>query len=83
MSESIAILCFGFAVILLEIVVLIRKQQGFGPQAVRIVGVTVIITVAAFLAISGAGKESLSQMIGLLGTIAGYLVGRSDSKPEG
>jgi hypothetical protein len=82
MGNGIAILVFGFLVLGLEVLVLLKreKMEGFGPQAVRIVGVTLMVTIAAFLAVTSQAKDQFSQMVGLLGTIAGYLVGRSDSK---
>jgi hypothetical protein len=77
----IAFLAFGALVIGLEILVLTKKEQGFGPQAVRIVGITIIIVVACALVASGLPLErGLTAVIGLLGTLAGYLA--SKEKPE-
>jgi len=78
----IAFLAFGALVVGLEIRVLTEKDQGFGPQAVRIVGITIVIVVACALAASGLQLERITAVIGLLGTLAGYLAGRSDSRPE-
>lgn len=79
----IAVLSFGVIVIISEILVLYRKQQGFGPQAVRIVGITIIITIAGALSATNLiPLERLTAVIGLLGTLAGYLAGRGDNKPE-
>jgi hypothetical protein len=88
MSENtilpIVFLAFGAVVVVGEIVILVRRQQGFGPQAVRIVGITIIVTIAAGLAAaSNIPLERLTAVIGLLGTLAGYLAGRGENKTEG
>ena len=78
----IAFLVFGALVVGLEIRVLTTKNQGFGPQAVRIVGITIVIVVACAIATSGLKLEGISAVIGLLGTLGGYLAGKTDTKPE-
>jgi hypothetical protein len=78
----IAFLLFGAVVVGLEIRVLILKNQGFGPQAVRIVGITIVIVVACALAASNLGLERITAVVGLLGTLAGYLAGMSEGKSE-
>ncbi|NKX17935.1 hypothetical protein HGD86_02010 [Alteromonadaceae bacterium A_SAG5] len=42
---------------------------------VRLIGLTLILCLAAFLVVAGYGKEQISAVIGLLGVIAGYLLG--------
>ncbi len=76
----IAFLVFGAVVIGMEVFVLYRKDQGFGPQAVRIVGVTIILVIAAALASTNLALDRLTPLIGLLGTLAGYLAGRGEDK---
>jgi hypothetical protein len=78
----IAFLAFGALVVGLEIRVLTTRNQGFGPQAVRIVGVTIVIVVACAIAASGLKLEVITGVIGLLGTLGGYLAGKPDTKPE-
>lgn len=78
----VAFLVFGAIVVGLEIRVLTIKNQGFGPQAVRIVGVTIVIVVACAIAVSNQSLERVTAVIGLLGTLAGYFAGKSESKQE-
>ncbi len=78
----IAFLVFGALVVGLEIRVLTTKNQGFGPQAVRIVGITIVIVVACAIVTSGLKLEYITAVIGLLGTLGGYLAGKTDTKPE-
>lgn len=77
----ISFLVFGVLIIGMEILVLYRKDQGFGPQAVRIVGITIILVIGSALASTNLAQERLTGLIGLLGTLAGYLAGRSEAKP--
>jgi hypothetical protein len=74
----IAILIFGVIVIALEIW---GKQPGYGEQTIRLIGITLVIVVAALLVslvtlmkISG---EQTAAAFGLLGAVAGYLFGKT------
>lgn len=46
---AIAFLIFGVLIVGMEIFVLYRKNQGFGLQSVRIVGITIVLVIAAAL----------------------------------
>ena len=41
-------------------------------------GTILIIVAAVFLVVAGYTEEQIAPVIGLLGTIAGYILGRSD-----
>ncbi len=79
----IAFLVFGALVVLMEVAVLYQKKQGFGPQAVRIVGVTTVLAITAALIASSLSLERLTAAVGFFGTLAGYLAGRTEAKGEG
>lgn len=79
---AVSFLVFGAVITIAEIVVLYRKNQGFGPQAVRIVGLTLVLTIAAALTSADMPVERLTAVIGLLATLAGYLAGRAEEKPS-
>ena len=55
-----------------------RRGQGFGPVNLRAVGIVMVGTFAALLAVQGGG--GLTAGIGLLGAIAGYLFGFTDQR---
>jgi hypothetical protein len=78
--ESIAVLIFGLAVIGLEVYMLVKKGQGLGWSTIRMVGVTLVLTIGMFLGVSSQSQDHFGQSLGFLGTIAGYLLGRSDSQ---
>jgi hypothetical protein len=54
------------------------------PESVlRVFGTLLIIVVACFLIIVGFGNDQLAPVMGLLGTIAGYLLGRNTISATG
>lgn len=58
--------------------VFIRMTPGFGPFNLRAVGLVVVDTFAALLALRDSA--SLTAAMGILGAIAGYLFGIKDAK---
>jgi hypothetical protein len=54
-----------------------RMKPGFGPFNLRVVGIVMIATFAALLALRDA--SALTAAMGILGAIAGYLFGIKDS----
>lgn len=53
------------------------KTQGFGPMNLRAVGIVLVATFAALLALQDGG--ALTAAMGILGGIAGYLFGLKGS----
>lgn len=53
-----------------------RMQGGFGPFNLRAVGIVLVATLAALLALKDT--SSLTAAMGILGAIAGYLFGIKD-----
>ncbi len=76
---SLGVLLFGLIVLGLEVGVLLRLNQGWGVNSTRIVGLTLVVVSGVFLITSGYSEKQIAPMIGLLGTIVGYLLGKSDS----
>ena len=76
----IAILVFGAVIVALEIY---GKDLGYGPNSIRMLGLTLVIIAILFLvAIVAAAKvsaETAAAGFGLLGAIAGYLFGKSEA----
>jgi hypothetical protein len=78
-----AVLGFGLFAIALEIALMLRLKKGWGVQAIRIVGITLVLTSGLFLIVTGYSQEQIAPMIGLLGTIIGFLLGKtSDGTKE-
>jgi hypothetical protein len=81
MTLSLSVLVFGVITYIL-ITYLIRI--GKGPELVlRAFGVPLIIVAAVFLVVAGYTEQQIAPVIGLLGTIAGYLLGKSEPGATG
>ena len=84
MTISSAVLLFGvFAIVISALLI----KWGKSSEAVlRIVGTIMIIVAALFLVVAGYSDKQIAPVMGLLGTIAGYLLGKStgdDKTPPG
>lgn len=74
MTISVIVLLFGLLVILLATYL---TKVGKNTEAVlRIFGTILIILVAVFLVVAGYTDTQIAPVMGLLGTIAGYLLGK-------
>lgn len=72
---SISVLIFGLLIILLEIF-LIKTRQISSEDSIKFIVITLIITSTLFLITAGYSNDQIAPAVGLLGTIAGYLLGR-------
>jgi len=77
---SIAVLIFGLLIAGGSMVVMLKRERGWGPQSTQLVGITLVVTAGLFLVTAGYSQDQIAPMIGLLGTIAGYLLGRGSNK---
>lgn len=83
-DESFALsgmlLGFGFLMVLV-MAYLIRL--GKEPESlIRTFGTFLIVIAAVFLIVAGYSEKQIAPVIGLLGTIAGYLLGKSSGKKD-
>jgi len=72
---TLVILFIGFSIILK--ILMMSENRGIGPNVTRIVGLCLVISIAASLATFQANEKIVTPVIGLLGTIAGYLLGQN------
>ena len=77
---SVIILAFGLIISLGIFYVIIKKNQGWGNNSVRMVGLTLVLTASLFLITAGYSQEQITPVVGLLGTIIGYLLGSGQKK---
>ena len=77
---SMSILVFGIAVILIMAYLISKNTRA--SYVLRAFGVPLIIVAAIFLVVTGYSQEQIAPVIGLLGTIAGYLLGSKTSESE-
>ncbi|HUW44928.1 MAG TPA: hypothetical protein VMW50_03940 [Dehalococcoidia bacterium] len=74
MTISVAVLVFGIFVLLLA-AYLIRIGKS-SESVLRIFGTVLIVVVSVFLVVAGYTSTQIAPVMGLLGTIAGYLLGK-------
>ena len=78
MTISVVVLVFGLLVLLLATYLI---KAGKSSEAVlRIFGTVLIVLVSVFLVVAGYTSNQIAPVMGLLGTIAGYLLGK-ETKP--
>jgi uncharacterized membrane protein YfcA len=75
---SIIVLVFGLIVILFEMV-LIKSKNINANDTIKFIIITIIITSTLYLITAGYSNDQIAPAVGLLGTIAGYLLGRIQS----
>ncbi|WP_417914487.1 hypothetical protein [Candidatus Electronema sp. JM] len=74
MTMSSIVLLFGLLVIFLATYLI---RSGKNTEAVlRIFGTILIVVMAVFLVVAGYTDTQIAPVMGLLGTIAGYLLGK-------
>ena len=72
---SLIVLAFGGLLMVLEVVVALRSR--FSDESViRMMILTLVIVATLFTVTAGFSKEDIAPVIGLFGTIIGYLLGR-------
>ena len=76
---SFGVLIFGFLVMLVELY-MVKANNFDQSQALKFILVTLVITSALFLIAAGFSNNQIASAMGLLGTIAGYLLGREHSE---
>ena len=73
---SVGILVFALVVLGLEAVIMLRAQPPWHAQQVmRVFGLTLILTMSVFLIGAGYSENQTAPAMGLLGVVAGYLLG--------
>ena len=68
-----AVLLFGVIAIFIEIK---YKGTGWGPFSFNIVILTLILVAAMFITSFNSGTDVVTSVVGLMGTIIGFLLGR-------
>jgi hypothetical protein len=77
---SFAVLVFGLIILGLEILVVLKSSKAWDIHSVRLLGLTLSIVAGLFLVTAGYSQEQIAPLIGLLGTIVGYLLGQTESR---
>ena len=75
---TVIVLVFGCIVLALG-THLIRKSNSSGVLVIKFVGLVMITVFSVVLMIVGYNKDQLTPVVGLFGTIAGFLLGKGES----
>ena len=76
---SVAILVFALLVIAIQAFVARKATKAWSPHSItRATGLTMILSFAMVLIVAGYDKDQIAPVMGLLGVIAGYLLGNGD-----
>ena len=78
---SILVLLLGIIVLTMEYLLLRRMTAG-PEEALCVIAVTLIIVAALFTIVGTFNVSQITPVIGLLGTIAGYLIGKDSLRPQ-
>ena len=75
---SLGVLVFGMIVVLAQAWIINSRKEPLS-QSLKYLSVSLIIVGSLFLVTAGYGNSQIAPIIGLLGTVAGYLLGRTQS----
>ena len=78
---SLGLAIFAMVALILAATLIAKRRNA--EQVLRTFGILVIIFAAIFLVIAGYSDTQITPVIGLLGTIAGYLLGRRIEPNQG
>ena len=74
---SFGALIFGLVIMGFQVLVILKNKGAFDTNSVWLMGITIAITSGLFLIAAGCSQEQIAPMMGLLGTIVGYLLGQT------
>lgn len=80
MTISASVLLFGLVICIL-ITYLITKGKS-ADNVLKALGTVLIIVAALFLVVAGYDDKQIAPVMGLLGTIAGYLLGKDSAQSK-
>jgi len=73
---SVGLLAFGAIMLGLEFGVLFRARRPWNELDFKIIVTTLVVLMGVFLVVAGFSQEQITPVIGLLGAIVGYVLGR-------
>jgi len=81
MVYGVSVLVFGAVIIAMEIRLLRSRPSWDASWYLKTVGLTLVLTGGLFLIVAGFTQQQIAPMMGLLGTVAGYLLGKEATAP--
>jgi hypothetical protein len=80
---SVVVLAFGVGLILLFTNKLLAQGAAWRGMYLRLVVLTIVVTAGLFVITAGYSEQQIAPMMGLLGTLVGYLLGRESPPAPG
>jgi|GEM_PF-2700995 len=78
---AMGVLVFGLLLIVIEFMFM-RRLRINADNSVRLITVTLIVVSILFLIVGSYSDQQIAPATGLLGTIAGYLLGKTNTSAE-
>jgi len=55
-----------------------RSREGLSDRYMKLIVIILVVIVAMSVSVSGFGQQTTNSVLGLIGIIVGYLLGRTD-----
>lgn len=82
-EDAISCLVLTFGIVTLAIAAYLIRAEKSSNNVLRVIGTILILNLAVFLIVAGYSDRQIAPAMGLLGTVAGYLLGKEQSPSEG
>lgn len=79
---SIAVLIFGLIIIVGVMFIMFKQNKPWNSNSIQMVGLIMVVTASIFLMTAGYSTKQVTPVIGLLGTIVGFLLGKTNSPDQ-
>jgi len=79
---SIGLLIFGGVVLILEFLIVYRGGDEWNEQNFKVIVTSLVVIMGVFLVVAGFSHEQITPIVGLLGAIVGYVLGRDSSQKQ-
>ena len=76
---SYAILAAMVVLLTMQMALMVKQKKGWGPTNLKVLGIVLVVMMGAFLITAGYSQSQITPMIGILGTLLGYLLGQTGS----
>lgn len=80
MTISAVVLIFGITVTTVAAWLILKRVPH--NAVLRVLGTVLILVFSVFLVVAGYSNQQIAPVLGLLGTVAGYLLGKTDNNPS-
>jgi hypothetical protein len=79
---STYVLLFGLLLIAGFLFFLYKIQKGIGNFAFQLIGLVIVVVAALFVIVTGYDRDQITPIVGLLGTIVGFIFGSNTNNRE-